>query len=146
MALRIAEHGFDQEQSQATPPRPLSDLRAVVLLAGEVRANTIKNYTTLGLRRCDVDFGIDYDDDMDKAMKIILDTAAKHENVLSKPDGPWARVSNLGDSSVDIQMRVWCHPDHYWDVRFDLIKSVKEAFDKGGISIPYPHVVEIEKT
>ena len=28
---------------------------------------------------------------------------------------------------------------------YDLIKSVKEAFDKGGISIPYPHVVEITK-
>ena len=117
----------------------------VILSNSEVRGNTIKNLTSQGVRRVDVDFGIDYDDDMDKAIKLITETAAKHENVLSEPDGPWAKVSYLNDSSVDIQMRVWCKPEHYWDVRFDLIKDVKEAFDKGGISIPYPHCVEIEK-
>lgn len=117
----------------------------VIISNSEVRGNTIKNYTSQPVRRVDVDFGIDYNDDMDKAIKLITDTAAKHPDVLIEPDAPWARVSCLNDSSVDIQMRVWCKPEHYWDVRFDLIKSVKEAFDKGGISIPYPHVVEIEK-
>ena len=117
----------------------------VILSNSEVRGNTIKNLTSLGVRRVDVDFGIDYDDDMDKAIKIVKDTAAKHKDVLSEPDGPWAKVSYLNDSSVDIQMRVWCKAEHYWDVRFDLIKDVKEAFDKGNISIPYPHCVEIEK-
>ena len=127
-----------------TTLRTLDNIK-VILANGEVRGNTIKNFSTLGVRRVDVDFGIDYDDDMDKAMKIILDTAGKDGRVLNDPDGPWARVCNLNDSSVDIQMRVWCKVDDYWDVRFDLIKAVKEAFDKGGITIPYPHVVEIEK-
>ena len=127
-----------------TTLRTLDNIK-VILANGEVRGNTIKNFSTLGVRRVDVDFGIDYDDDMDKAMKIILDTAGKDGRVLNDPDCPWARVCNLNDSSVDIQMRVWCKVDDYWDVRFDLIKAVKEAFDKGGITIPYPHVVEIEK-
>jgi small conductance mechanosensitive channel len=115
----------------------------LILANGDAWRSTIKNFTSQGVRRVDVDFGIDYGDDMDKAIKIIKDTAAKHKDVLSKPDGPWAKVANLGESSVDIQMRVWCKPEHYWDVMFDLTKSVKEAFDKGGISIPYPHGVEI---
>ena len=127
-----------------TTLRTLDNIK-IILANGEVRGNTIKNFSALGVRRVDVDFGIDYDDDMDKAMKIILDTAGKDGRVLADPEGPWARVCNLNDSSVDIQMRVWCKVDDYWDVRFDLIKAVKEAFDKGGISIPYPHVVEIEK-
>lgn len=117
----------------------------VILSNSEVRSNTIKNLTSQPYRRVDIDFGIDYDDDMDKAIKIITDTAAKHPDVLSEPDAPWARVSCLNDSSVDIQMRVWCKPEHYWDVRFDLLKSIKEAFDKGNVSIPYPHVVEMER-
>jgi len=117
----------------------------VIISNGEVRGNTIKNLTSLGKRRVDVDFGIDYNDDIDKAINIIKTTAGKDGRVLSEPDGPWAKVACLNDSSVDIQMRVWCKPEDYWDVRFDLIKDVKEAFDKGGISIPYPHCVEIEK-
>jgi small conductance mechanosensitive channel len=117
----------------------------VILSNSEVRGGTIKNFTSEPVRRVDIDFGIDYEDDMDKAIKIITSTAAKHPSVLKEPDAPWARVSCLNDSSVDIQMRVWCKPEDYWDVRFDLLKSVKEAFDKGGVNIPYPHVVEMER-
>ena len=115
----------------------------VMIANGEVRGSTIKNLTSLGKRRVDVDFGIDYDDDMDKAIDIIKTTAAKDSRLL---EAPWAKVALLNDSSVDIQMRVWCKPEDYWDVRFDLIKDVKEAFDAGGITIPYPHCVEIDKS
>lgn len=127
-----------------TTLRTLDNIQ-IIISNGEVRGNTIKNLTTLGIRRVDVDFGIDYGDDIDTAIKIITSTANKDGRVIKDPNPPWAKVSCLNDSSVDIQMRVWCKPDDYWDVRFDLIKAVKEAFDAGGISIPYPHVVEITK-
>lgn len=117
----------------------------VILANGSVRGGTIRNFTSLGKRRVDIDFGIDYDDDINTAIDIIKTTAGQHNRVLKDPDAPWAKVANLNDSSVDIQMRVWCKPEDYWDVRFDLLKSVKEAFDAGGINIPYPHCVEIEK-
>ena len=55
------------------------------------------------------------------------------------------RVTNLGDSSVDLGVRLWCNAADYWNLKFDMTKAVKEAFDKGGISIPYPHSVEIQK-
>ncbi len=127
-----------------TTLRTLDNIK-VIISNGDVRSNTIKNFNSLGKRRVDVDFGIDYGDDIDEAIKIIKNTAAKDDRLLSDPHGPWAKVACLNDSSVDVQMRVWCKPEDYWDVRFDLIKAVKEAFDNGGISIPYPHVVEIEK-
>jgi len=127
-----------------TTLRTLDNIK-IILSNGDVRSNTIRNFTSLGIRRVDVDFGIDYGDDVAKAIGIITETASKHPNVDTKHAEPWAKVSCLNDSSVDIQMRVWCHPDHYWDVRFDLLRSVKEAFDAGGITIPYPHVVEITK-
>ena len=116
----------------------------VIIANGEAWGSTIKNFTSLGLRRVDVDYGIHYDDDIDKAIKIINNVASKHPNVLSEPHGPWAKVVTLNDSSVDIQSRVWCHPDHYWDVMFDLKKSIKEAFDKDGITIPYPTSIELD--
>jgi len=139
------EEGVVQDLNIFTTTLITLDNIKVIVSNSEVRSNTIKNFSSQGVRRVDVDFGIDYDDDMDKAIKIVRDTASKDERVLSEPDGPWAKVSYLNESSVDVQMRVWCKVEDYWDVRFDLIKGVKEAFDKGGISIPYPHCVEIEK-
>jgi len=116
----------------------------VIIANGEAWGSTIKNFTSMGLRRVDVDYGIHYDDDIDKAIKIINDVAGRHPNVLSEPHGPWAKVVTLNESSVDIQSRVWCKPEDYWDVMFDLKKSIKEAFDKDGITIPYPHSVELD--
>ncbi len=122
--------------------RTLDNVKLILSNGGAWRS-TIKNYSSLGVRRLDMVFGIDYGDDMDKAIKIIKDTSAKHADVMTKPAAPWAKVENLGESSVDIQLRVWCKPEHYWDTKFDLTKSIKEAFDKNGITIPYPHQVEI---
>ena len=115
-----------------------------IIANGEAWGSTIKNFTSLGLRRVDVDYGIHYDDDIDKAIKVINEVAAKHPDVLSEPHGPWAKVVTLNESSVDIQSRVWCKPEHYWDVMFDLKKSIKEAFDKNDITIPYPTSIELD--
>jgi len=116
----------------------------VIIANGEAWGSTIKNFTSMGVRRVDVDYGIHYDDDIDKAIKIITDTAAAHPHVLSEPAAPWAKVVLLNESSVDIQSRAWCKAEHYWDVMFDLNKSIKEAFDKGGITIPYPTSIELD--
>lgn len=141
----VGEEGTVEEMSIfVTTLRTLDNIQ-VILSNNEVRSSTIRNYSSLGLRRCDIDFGIDYGDDIGKAIGIIKQTAAAHPDVNTSHAPPWAKVSCLNDSSVDIQMRVWCAPEDYWDLRFDLLRSVKEAFDAGGISIPYPHVVEIEK-
>jgi small conductance mechanosensitive channel len=104
----------------------------------------IKNYSGYTTRRVDVTFGIDYGDDIDKAIGIIKSIVVADDRIMRDPE-PFAKVVNLGDSSVDIATRNWVSSKDYWDVKFDLTKAVKEAFDQQGISIPYPHQVEIVK-
>lgn len=144
--VRVAgEEGVVTEISLFTTEIATVDNIHVIIGNGDVWGTTIQNLTSKGTRRVDNDFGIDYEDDIDKAMTIIKKTAAAHPKVLSEPAAPWAKVVGLGDSSVNIQSRVWCKSEDYWDVMFDLNKSVKEAFDKGGITIPYPISVELDK-
>jgi len=116
----------------------------IIVPNGQAWGAIITNYSAHDTRRVDLTFGIDYSDDIDKAMEIILATAGADGRVHDDPE-PWVRVTNLGDSSVDITTRLWCNAADYWDLKFTLTKAVKEAFDKGGISIPYPHQVEIQK-
>jgi len=104
----------------------------------------IRNYSGFATRRVDLTFGIDYGDDIDKAIGVIKRIVAADDRILKDPE-PFARCVNLGDSSVDIQIRNWVNASDYWDVRFDLLQQIKEAFDENGISIPYPHQVEIVK-
>ena len=64
---------------------------------------------------------------------------------MNRTDEPGVRVVNLGDSSVDLQLRAWCKAGDLWEAKFATLKAVKEAFDRGGISIPYPHRSIVEK-
>ncbi len=116
----------------------------IVMPNGKAWGSIITNFSAHKNRRVDLTFGIDYEDDADKAIKIIKDLAAADSRIHDDPE-PWVRVTNLGESSVDLTARLWTDAADYWDVKFDMTKQVKESFDKGGISIPYPHSVEIQK-
>jgi len=49
-----------------------------------------------------------------------------------------AAVTDLGDSSVNFTVRVWCRAADYWDLKFDLTKNLKSRMDAEDITIPYP--------
>ncbi|MHA6264639.1 mechanosensitive ion channel family protein [Arenibacterium sp. CAU 1754] len=116
----------------------------IIVPNGQAWGAIIKNFSHHDTRRVDLVFGIDYGDDANTAMQTILDLAQADSRVLDDPE-PWVRVTNLGDSSVDLTARVWCAAADYWDVKFELTKIIKETFDTTGISIPYPHQVQIRK-
>ena len=116
----------------------------IIMPNGQAWGAVITNFSAHATRRLDLTFGIDYGDDADKAIQIILDVATADDRIQKDPE-PWVRVTNLGDSSVDLGVRLWCTAGDYWELKFHMLKAVKEAFDAGGISIPYPHQVEIQK-
>lgn len=99
----------------------------------------IKNYSRNQHRRQDILVGISYSDDIDKAFKTIQ-KVLKAEKRLLTTEGkkPEVMVSNMGDFSIDLIVRVWCARKDYWALKWDLTKTIKEALDKGGITIPFP--------
>lgn len=131
------ETGAVQSISIVTTTMKTPDNRVIYMANGAVAGATIINFTQEENRRLDLVFGIGYEDDFDKAKEIILKIAADDERIHSDPK-PFARVGNLGDSSVDITVRLWLKGSDYWAVNFDMLETVKRAFDEAGISIPYP--------
>ena len=121
-----------------------SDNIEIIVANGDIWGGTIKNRTSMGARRLDRDFGISYDADIDTAIAAITSAAAAHPRVHADP-APWAKVVNLGDSSVDIQLRAWCDAGDYKALSTEISQPVKQALDAAGIGIPYPHEVKIKQ-
>ena len=121
-----------------------SDNIEIIVANGDIWGGTIKNRTSMGARRLDRDFGISYDADIDTAIAAITSAAAAHPRVHANP-APWAKVVNLGDSSVDIQLRAWCDAGDYKALSTEISQPVKQALDAAGIGIPYPHEIKISK-
>lgn len=122
-----------------------SDNVEIIVANGDIWGGTIKNRTSMGARRLDVNFGISYDDDIETAITAITGAAATNPRVHSDPT-PWAKVVNLGDSSVDIQLRAWCDAGDYKALSTEISQPVKQALDAAGVSIPYPHEVKIKQS
>ena len=108
----------------------------------------IKNVTAQEKRRVDMVFGISYSDDIPKAEKVLEDILKSHDRVLNDPE-PIVRLHTLGASSVDFIVRPWVRAEDYWDVYWDVTRTVKLRFDEEGISIPFPqqdvHILTIPK-
>jgi small conductance mechanosensitive channel len=110
---------------------------AVILPNGALSNGSIKNYTQLGYRRVDLVIGISYSSDIQLARKVLMELIEGHEKVLKDP-APAITVLELADSSVNLAVRPWCHPDDYWDVYFDLLENGKMKIEAAGIVIPFP--------
>lgn len=116
----------------------------IIIPNSEVWSSSIKNYSAHDRRRVDLTIGIDYSADTDKALSLVRQIIDADSRASGDPE-PFVKVTNLGDSSVDVTVRVWCQAADYWDLKFDLTRRVKDAFDKAGISIPYPHIELVQK-
>jgi small conductance mechanosensitive channel len=104
---------------------------------GQVWGSAVRNFSYHSTRRVDLSVGIAYEDDIDAAMTVIMDTISADARVHDDPE-PMTAVSELADSSVNFVIRVWCDSGDYWGVKFDLTKALKLQLDAANISIPYP--------
>ncbi len=114
-----------------------ADNRVIVVPNNSIWGGIITNITGEKTRRVDMVFGIGYDDDIDKAQKVLEEIVSAHELVLADPE-PTIQLHELADSSVNFVCRPWSKTEDYWTVLFDVTRAVKKRFDEEGISIPFP--------
>jgi small-conductance mechanosensitive channel len=85
------------------------------------------------------DFGVGYEDDIERVKEIIVEAGRDTDGVLDEPE-PAALVTDLGDSAVVVSGRVWINPreSSAAGVRAAFVQTVKERFDAAGVDMPYP--------
>lgn len=111
-----------------------------------VSNETLVNSTEQDKRRVDINVTVSYDCDMQKVKDILLGIANNHPKVINDPAEPMARVLNHGPNALEFTFRSWCKSEDYWNVKFDMLESIKTEFDANGISIPYPQLdVHLDK-
>ena len=122
------------------------DNKVVYIPNAKVTSSTIVNYTVEEKRRLEQHYSISYNADFDTACEAIRSVLRNDDRFLSVPDAPMIVMDKHGENSIGIMLRVWVMQENYWAVYFDLFRKVKEAFDKAGVSIPYPQLdVHLDK-
>ncbi|MGH1370737.1 MAG: hypothetical protein ACRBBW_01795, partial [Cellvibrionaceae bacterium] len=52
----------------------------------------------------------------------------------------FAAVTDFGDSSVNLQLSLWCRREVFRELKSELMIAIKESFDGNNIEIPFPHI------
>ena len=104
-----------------------------------VWGSPIVNYTKMPIRRVTLNVGVAYGTDLDKAVKITLETVSSVDGVLSDPPAQVV-VSELADSSVNLQVRAWVKKEDFASVKESIIKAIYKKLSEEGIEIPFPQL------
>lgn len=104
-----------------------------------VISTELVNITKFPIRRYDFHIGVAYKEDMRKVKTILENVARNNPLCLEEPE-PVIIFQAFGASSIDIVLGVWFEKANIIPVRNSLLIDVKEAFDKEGIEIPFPHI------
>lgn len=121
-----------------------ADERTVLVPNGQAASNPIINHTEKGRRRCIITVGIGYEDDIDQALEVMREIMADDPRAMTDPPG-WFGIKELGDFAVIVEGRMWVHTMQHRHYKAEKLKLIKEAFDRNGIEMPYPHTVEMSK-
>jgi small-conductance mechanosensitive channel len=102
--------------------------------------DVVKNPVAKDTLRVKFLFGISYEADIDTASRLIVEEAHNHPDILENP-APGVRVTELADSYVGLQSRIWIADPSRADfvkIRGEYVTTVKNRFDQQDIEIPFP--------
>jgi len=98
----------------------------------------ITNLTHYPILRLDLTIGVAYKEDINRVKKVLLELADKNPYCLDEPK-PLFFFNGFGDSAVNLRFSVWFTQENYWETQNRIQQEIKEALDRAGIEIPFPH-------
>lgn len=116
-----------------------TDNKVITIPNGGLANSSITNFSKKETRRVEWTFGIAYGDSYEKARDILHRLIDADERIHQDPE-PFIRLTSLGDSSVNIVVRVWLNAGDYWEVFFEMNEKVYKTFSEEGINIPFPQM------
>lgn len=115
------------------------DKRKVVIPNAQLSNSSVINITAYPTRRLEWKFGVSYSSDILKVKEILTALIAEHPALHDEPE-PMVVLSEHADSALVFTVRAWCNASDFWPTFFNVMEQVKLAFDKEGISIPFPQM------
>ena len=131
--------GIAQEIGLFTTRIDTFDNVSISLPNSTIWSSTVINHARHRNRRLDLDIGIGYDSDLDKAEKALL-SLCDDPRIHAEPT-PVFLVTGYGDSAINVRLRLWADYDDLFALNWDLNRRLKPVLDNYGIEIPFPQRV-----
>lgn len=108
----------------------------IVLPNNTVFNGNIVNYSSLAIRRLDMEFSVAYGSDMDKVEATLRRLAQEHPQIL-KSMKINCYMKSHDNSAIVYSLKVWVNNGDYFSVSHSFPRLVYDAFQQEGITIPF---------
>lgn len=120
----------------------LRDLQGAMHIVPNSEIKVVSNMTR-GWSRAVVDVGVGYEEDVDRALGVVRDEAARFStdaDWVTQLDGPVEvpGIESLGDSAMVIRSLIKTQPGSQWSAAREYRRRLKLRFDRENIEIPFP--------
>jgi small-conductance mechanosensitive channel len=131
--------GFVQETNARSVILRAPDGEIVHVPNIDVLTSPLLNRTGVeGIRRSSVSFGVAADSDFSLVERILIDTARSTEGVMIEERPPTAWISNIGDTTVDVELRFWHLYSDRHTIRSDITDGALRSLSQAGVRLPFP--------
>lgn len=115
------------------------DNKTIIIPNSNITSNILINYSRQNIRRVDLKIGVSYDANIKDVKHIISKVIKKQADLVIENENrkTFIRVSELADSAVIFDVRTWCKPKNFLELKHNLLEQIKESLDEEGIDIPY---------
>lgn len=117
-----------------------TDNKQITIPNSNIINNVINNSSAETRRRIDLNVTISYGDDYDVARAALLDIVNSDSRIEQDPNPPYIALSSLGDSAVNVLVRVWVPSTEYWSVYHSLNEKIYKQLPEKGIHFPFPQL------
>lgn len=131
----VGEEGQVETISLFTTVLSHGDLSQVVIPNRKIVGEILHNYGKI--RQLDLEVGVAYDTDLEKAINLIEDIMRGNPRILKAPQAV-IKVSKLAASSINISIKPWVNVPDYGPAIGEVNKAIIERFREQGIAIPFP--------
>lgn len=121
------------------------DNQVLFLPNGSLSNGVITNLSQGKNRRTDINVGISYGDDTEKARAVVLKILNKDKRVLKNP-APEVLLASLDDSAVTLTVRYWTKFDDLLSAKAEILETIYKEFPKNKLNFPFPQMdVHVKK-
>lgn len=103
-----------------------------------IASGTLINWKAERERRVQSPFSVAYGEDISFVRAIVLEMASRDGRLLDI--NKEVIVTALADSSVNLELRVWVHPENYVSVSSDMLENIYNVLNQNNVSIPFPQI------
>lgn len=115
------------------------DGRMVIIPNADLLTNTIVNLSRADRRRIDIQIGVEYQSDLQKAQEALQVALQGIPGILTDPP-PIIISETFGDSAIHLRAYFWIdlEASNPLKARDAAVRNIKAEFERQGLNIPYP--------